>query len=62
MKNKDMLFDENLLIAIFIKADDVCKFIEKEFVSKLIEDQTVESSYKKPSCEMTESEIMDVLI
>ena len=53
MKNKDMLFDENLLIEIFVKADDVCK---------LIEDQVVEYSYKKPNCEMTESEIMTLLI
>ena len=37
MKNKDMLFDENLLIEIFIKADNICKTIEKKFVSKILE-------------------------
>jgi len=46
MKNKDMLFDENLLIEIFVKADDVCKLIEKEFFSKLIQEQPSECSYK----------------
>lgn len=62
MKNKDMLFDEKLLIEIFVKSDDICKIIEKELLSKLIEDQGVECSYKKPNCEMTESEIMTLLI
>ncbi len=27
-----MLFDENLLIEIFVKADDLCKNIEKELL------------------------------
>ena len=62
MKNKDMLFDENLLIKIFVKADDVCKTIESEFIRKMIEDKDQAYGYKKPVCEMTESEIITLLI
>lgn len=57
-----MLFDEKLLIEIFVKADDLCKIIEKEFISKMLEDIIDEKSYKKPICEMTEIEIMTLLI
>ncbi|MCY1692783.1 hypothetical protein OVA29_21975 [Exiguobacterium sp. SL14] len=62
MKNKDMLFDEKLLIEIFIKADDIYKTIEKEFVSKMLEDKNAEYVYQKPNCEMTKSEMMTLLI
>src|SRR5215216_3183035 len=62
MKNKDMLFDEKLLIEIFVKADDVCKTIESEFIRKMIEDKDQAYGYKKPVCEMAESEIMTLLI
>lgn len=62
MKNKDMLFDENLLIEIFIKADDLCKEIESEVFSKVLEDKTIYGGYQKPCCKMSESEIMTLLI
>ena len=62
MKNKDMLFEENLLIEIFVKADDICKLIEQEFVSRMIENKSAEYHYKKPNCEMAQSEIMTLLI
>lgn len=62
MKNKDILFDENLLIDIFIKADDVCKTIEKELLSKILASKDHEFHYKKPRCKMLESEIMTLLI
>lgn len=57
-----MLFDENLLIEIFIKADDLCKEIESEVFSKILEDKTIYGGYKKPCCKMSESEIMTLLI
>lgn len=56
MKNKDMLFDENLLIEIFIKADDLCKEIESEVFSKILEDKTIYGGYQNPCCKMSESE------
>jgi len=62
MKNKDMLFDEKLLIEIFIKADDICKIIEKELLSKMLEDKSENYHYKKANYKMTESKIMTLLI
>jgi len=62
MKNKDMPFDEKLLIEIFIKADNICKTIEKKFVSKILEAKKAEYIYQKPNCEMAESEMMTLLV
>ncbi len=62
MKNKDILFDENLLIEIFVKADDLCKNIEKELFSKILENKMIHDGYQKPCYKMSESEIMTLLI
>lgn len=62
MKNKDTLFDENLLIEIFIKANNLCKDIEKDLFSKILENKTIHDGYRKPYCKMSKSEIITLLI
>lgn len=61
MKNKNKLFDENMLISIFLKADDLCKYLEKELINKWLSDGKNICDYKKKS-NLFDSEIMTILI
>ena len=50
-----------MLISIFLKADDLCKYLEKELINKWLSDGKNICDYKKKS-NLFDSEIMTILI